>query len=93
MRLPGNPAQPPGDEPPLLWGMAFPAGATLAQVRLFVENAPRHGVADDALVVPVVQGILLVLLRCCGPRRGRSDPPSLSRSDPGSLRTRLRDAP
>ncbi len=55
MRLPGNPAQTPPDDPPLHYAMSFPYGATVADGEAFLTAARRAGAEDGTLLITVSQ--------------------------------------
>lgn len=94
MRLTGNAAQPPvaGDDPPLCYSQAFPAGATRADVYVFLAAAGRAGAYDDARLVATTNQGLIVMLACPVPDGGTTTDlsevnPVTEQLDPGSAST------
>jgi hypothetical protein len=91
MRLPGNPPQSPagGGDPPLCYSQAFPAGATRADVYVFLAAAGRAGAYDDARLIATTNQGLIVMLACPVPDGGTTRDlsevrPVTEQLDPGS---------
>ena len=91
MRLQGNSPQPPAadGDAPLCYSQSFPAGATRADVYVFLAAAGRAGAYDDARLIASTREGLVTMLACPVPDGGTTRDlsevrPVAEQLDPGS---------